>query len=190
MNNSLKQIFRAPPVLYTERLVLRKLERYDWLDMYEYSKDRSLTRYLTWEPHPDSNYTMKYLSYVQSQYRAGKFFDWAVVCGEKMIGTCGFTSIDEEHLRAEIGYVISPHYQNRGFATEAVNRVLEYGFDVLGLERIEAHYMPENTASRRVMEKCGMTFEGILRRFMLVKGRQIDVGVCSILRSEYMRQRS
>ncbi len=185
--NSIKQIFRVPPVLYTDRLILRKLERYDSADMYEYSCIPEVTRYLTWEPHPDAGYTYKYLSYVQSQYRAGKFFDWAVVFQGKMIGTCGFTAINESALSGEVGYVINPKYSNMGIATEAVKRVMEFGFDTLGLQRIEAHYMPENQASRRVMEKCGMTFEGILRKSMLVKGKLIDVGICSILREEYYK---
>ena len=185
MTGTIKQIFRNPPVLYTERLLLRKLERYDSADMYEYSCIPEVTKYLTWEPHPDEAYTHKYLSYIQSQYRAGKFFDWAVVYKGKMIGTCGFTAINESCLSGEVGYVINPKYSNMGIATEAVKRVLEFGFEVLCLRRIEAHYMPENTASRRVMEKCGMTFEGILRKSMLVKGQLIDVGICSILRSEY-----
>lgn len=183
--DTFKQIFRNPPVLYTERLILRKLERYDSADMFEYSCIPEVTRYLTWEPHPDENYTYKYLSYVQSQYRAGKFFDWAVVYKDKMIGTCGFTKICEDCLSGEVGYVINPKYSGMGIATEAVKRVIEFGFEELGLRRIEAHYMPENVASRRVMEKCGMTFEGILRQSMLVKGQLIDVGICSILRSEY-----
>ena len=102
-----------------------------------------------------------------------------------MIGTCGVTALNEACFSGEVGYVINPQYSNMGIATEAVKRVLEFGFEVLGLRRIEAHYMPENKASRRVMEKCGMTFEGILRKSMMVKGKLIDVGICSILRSEF-----
>lgn len=187
MEKSLKQIFRDPPVLYTKRLILRKMERGDYIDMFDYAKDSTVTRYLTWDPHPDKTYTLKYLSYVQSRYKAGEFFDWAVIHNNKMIGTCGFTTIDENNLKGEIGYVISPQYQGRGIATEAVLKVIEFGFSTLGLNRIEAHFMPENTSSKRVMEKAGMTFEGIMRGAMLVKGHFIDYGICSILRSEYMK---
>ncbi len=185
MQKSIKQIFRDPPILYTERLTLRKMDKKDYIDMFEYSQSPDITRYLTWEPHSDKMYTLKYLTYVQSKYRAGEFFDWAVVYNGKMIGTCGFTTLNEQHRCGEIGYVISESYHNLGIATEAVMRVIRFGFEVLGLNRIDAHYMIGNDASRRVMEKAGMTFEGVLRQSMYIKGKYIDVGICSILRSEY-----
>ena len=185
MTKGLKSIFRDPPVLYTDRLTLRRMLKNDYEDMFDYCKSKELTRYLTWSPHPDKGYTHKYLSYVQSKYRAGEFFDWAIVYEGKMIGTCGFTALSEEHLKGEIGYVISEKYHNMGIATEAVKRVIEFGFETLGLRRIEAHYMVGNDASRRVMEKAGMTFEGILRDSMYVKGRYVSVGICSILIKEY-----
>lgn len=189
MATNIKQAFCDPPVLYTERLTLRRLERGDYNDMFEYARDGDVTRYLTWEPHPDRMYTMRYLSFVQSKYKAGEFFDWAVICGKKMIGTCGFTTLCEQNNFGEIGYVISPLYQNYGIATEAVKRVIRFGFEVLGLNRIEARYMIGNDASRRVMEKAGMSFEGVLRDAMYIKNRYVSVGICSILRSEYDNDR-
>ena len=187
MTKGIKSLFRDPPVLYTDRLTLRRMQKSDYEDMFDYCKSKELTKYLTWHPHPDKGYTHKYLSYVQSKYRTGEFFDWAVVYEGRMIGTCGFTTLSEEHLNGEIGYVISEKYQNMGLATEAVKRVIEFGFDVLGLRRIEAHYMVGNDASRRVMEKAGMTFEGIQRDSMYVKGRYVSVGICSVLKTEYKR---
>ena len=103
-----------------------------------------------------------------------------------MIGTCGFTRFDYANNSAEIGYVLNTSYHGQGFATEAVGRVLEFGFENLCLNRIEGKYMVENTASRRVMEKCSMTFEGVRREGMLIKGKYRNIGVCSILKSEYI----
>ncbi len=185
MNNGIKSIFRDPPILYTNRLTLRKLAKTDYNDMFEYSSNSDLTKYLTWDPHPDKNYTHKYLSYIQSKYRSCEFFDWAIIYNGKMIGTCGFTTLNDQDLCGEIGYVVSPNYHNMGIATEAVERVLEFGFDVMGLHRIEARYMLDNLPSRKVMEKVGMTFEGVLRESMYIKNRYVSVGICSILRSEY-----
>jgi len=185
MNRSIKSIFREMPVLTTERLTLRKMLKSDYSDMFEYASDPEVTKYLTWHPHPDKNYTLKYLSYIQSKYKSGDFYDWAIVYNDKMIGTCGFTSIDPINLKAEIGYVISPFFRNRNFATEAVTRIIEFGFETLELNRLEAHYMEENSASRRVMEKCDMKFEGIYRESLLIKGNFVSVGVCSILKKDW-----
>ena len=181
------KIFARMPRLETERIVMRRVSLDDIDDMYEYAKDATLTKYLTWSPHPDKAYTFEYVSYLQSRYKSGEFFDWAVTLrdGGKMIGTCGFTRFDFQHNSGEIGYVISSDYHGKGIATETVSEVIRFGFERLGLNRIECKFMIENAASRRVMEKNSMTFEGVYRQGMLVKGIYRDIGVCSILRSEY-----
>lgn len=181
------KIFANIPTIKTERLILRKIKGDDVEDMYEYSCDARVTEYLTWSPHPDKIYTLEYISYLQSRYRTGDFYDWAVVLKDtgKMIGTCGFTRFDYANNSAEIGYVLNNEYHGQGIATEAVKKVLEFGFERLCLNRIEGKYMVENAASRRVMEKCEMVFEGVRREGMLIKGRYRNVGVCSILKREY-----
>ena len=181
------RIFSNIPTLQTERLTLRRLMVSDAFDMYEYSKDREVTRYLTWDAHPDVGYTREYLQYLGTHYNVGDFFDWGVILTEedKMIGTCGFTRFNYESNSGEIGYVINPAYRGRQIAAEAVRAVMQFGFEELRLNRIEARFMQGNDASLRVMEKTGMTFEGYLRSSMFIKGDYKTVGVCSILRDEY-----
>jgi len=180
--------FRNPPELATPRLLLRRLKKTDYHDMYEYAAREDVTRYLTWYPHPNAGYTLRYLSYISTRYRAGDFFDWAVIWKDnrKMIGTCGFTSFQFSHNSGEIGYVLNPDYWGRGIAAEAVHAVMRVGFIDLNLHRIEAKYMDGNTQSRRVMEKCGMTFEGMHRDAMIIKDQYTTVGICSILASDFI----
>lgn len=186
----LGKIFANIPSIKTDRLILRKLAVSDCFDMYDYAKLKDVTEFLTWSPHPDLEYTKSYLKSLNHHYKAGSFYDWAIVLAdeEKMIGTCGFTRFHLVNNSAEIGYVINPQYRGRGIAVEAAEAVLEYGFNTLGLNRIEARYMKGNTASRRVMEKLGMTFEGINRGAILVKGSYRDVGVCSVLKEEFTKK--
>ncbi len=186
MKDKLQKVFAQLPELETPRLRLRRMKISDAKDMYEYACREEVTEYLLWSPHPDVYYTEAYLRSIQKQYKKGDFYDWALIYKPtgKMIGTCGFTSFDLRHNKGEIGYVLNPAYWNRGLATEAVERVLRFGFETLSLHRLEARYMAENTASRRVMEKCGMTFEGVLRHWMLVKGKYRDIGICAIVRKE------
>ena len=187
----LYKLFSRIPTLETDRLILRGMQVSDAEDMYAYARRPSVTQYLTWNPHTDLAETREYLTYVGQRYRTGDFYDWAVVYKEsgrakgRMIGTCGFTSFNCPHDSAEIGYVLNPDYQGRGLATEAVRRVLEFGFDELGLHRIEAHFMEGNDASRRLMERVGMTFEGYARESMRIKGKFCTIGTCAILRREY-----
>ena len=180
------RVFSAIPELHTDRLLLRRMAVGDCYDMFEYARDPAVTRYLTWNPHPDVEYTKEYLQYIGNHYKLGDFYDWAVILKEenKMIGTCGFTRFHTSHAAAEVGYVINPAYRGREIAVEAVRAVMRFGFDTLGLNRIEAKYIVGNDASRRVMEKVGMTFEGIGKGCMFIKGEFRDIGVCAILRDE------
>ena len=179
--------FSHIPCIETERLLLRRLMQSDSHDMYEYAKKEQVTRYLLWEPHPDEDYTYRYLSAVQRQYREGECYDWAITlkASGKMIGTCGFAAFSPTDDRGEIGYVLNPDYWGHGIVPEAVMAVLEFGFRELNLNRIEAKYIFGNDRSRRVMEKCGMQFEGVLHSYMKIKNRYCDIGICSILRSHF-----
>lgn len=183
------RMFSNMPTLETERFLLRKMSMDDTDDMFEYSKQKKVTEFLTWSPHPDKAHTFEYLSYLQNRYKTGDFFDWAIVCKDtnKMIGTCGFTRFFFADNGAEIGYVLNPDYQGKGIATEVVGRIIRYGFENLALERIEGKFMIDNTASRRVMEKNGMIFEGARRKGMLIKGVYRDIGTCAILREDFFK---
>ena len=182
--------FKHIPTLCTERLALRPMQVSDYTDMYDYAKRPELTRYLLWSPHPSAEYSKEFLKFVVKRYRAGKFYDWGVEEKEsgRMIGTCGFTSIDVEHRKGEIGYVINPDFHHRGYALEAAAEILKFGFLELDLNRIECRFMQGNAPSLKVMEKLGMTFEGYMRDAMYVKGEYRTIGVCSILKEEYKRK--
>lgn len=184
---SICTVFSNMPTLETERLILRPMQISDADDMFRYASRRDVTEFLLWSPHPTKSYTEDYLRCIRARYRIGEFYDWAVVEKDSghMIGTCGFTRFDPPHNSAEIGYVLNPEYHGYGYATEAARRVIEYGFDELGLHRIEARFMKGNDASFHVMDKLGMTFEGYRRDGMLVKGKYRTIGTSSILKHEY-----
>ncbi len=184
---SICKIFSKIPTLETERLILRRIRTDDVDDVFEYSSQSEVTKYLTWSPHVDKTYTMEYLNYIQTRYRTGDFFDWGVIdkTSGKMIGTCGFTRFDYVNNSAEVGYVLNPDFWGRGIAAEASFRVISFGFERLGLNRIECRYIIGNEASRRVMEKNRMRFEGVRREGMLIKGVYRDIGICSVLKKEY-----
>ena len=181
------QRFSQMPTIETERLILRPMCAGDASDMFCYAKRSDVTTYLLWAPHPSQSYTEQYLKYIEKRYRMGEFFDWAVVEKERgqMIGTCGFTRFDFPHDVGEIGYVLSPEFHGRGFGTEAAERVLRFGFEVLHLHRIEVKFMQGNEASMHVAEKLGMRFEGYRRDGMLVKGAYRTIGTCAILADEF-----
>jgi len=183
------KIFTKIPTLETERLILRRIMPSDAEDVYSYSSDPAVSHQLLWHPHTSRQQTRDYLKLVDKKYKQGQFWDFGVVIKEdlRFIGTVGFTSFDFYNNSAEIGYVLSSLYWGRGLAAEAARAVITFGFEVLGLNRIEARFTVENARSRRVLKKCGMTFEGVEREGMLIKGEYRNIEIYSILKSDYKK---
>ena len=148
--NFISKLFSHMPTLETDRLIFRALKRTDLYDIHEYSSNPKTTQYLLWEPHPSLEYTREFIEIVLSKYKSGEYNDWAIVhkIDDKMIGTCGFTRIDEENNVVEIGYVLNPAYWGKGIATEAVEKHLSNDFRNLFMKHIPLARMglPEEIA--------------------------------------------
>ena len=179
--------FSALPFLQTPSLFLRPMLLSDAQDIFSYSSDPEVARYVLWEPHRSVRDTRAYIRYVRSLYRSGQPSSWVIglKASGQIIGTIGFMWASPENRSAEVGYSLSRLHWNHGYATEALSAVLRSAFQSLNLNRIEAQWDLRNPASGRVMEKCGMHMEGVLRSRIYNKGEFIDVAVCSILRKEY-----
>ena len=191
MTKDMLCIFTRIPTLETDRLIMRKILPIDCADIYEYSCKPETSRYLLWSPHENPKYTKKYISFVQNAYRNESFYDFALVDKEsgKMIGTCGFTGFDLSHNSAEIGYVLNPDFWGKGLAKEAIMRLMAFGFAELRLHRLTARIMTQNTASKRVAEKCGMRHEATHIESMLIKGNYETIDEYAILAKEFYGKR-
>jgi ribosomal-protein-alanine N-acetyltransferase len=180
-------IFSDLPVLETEHLRLRKLRLEDAPDMFAYASVPRISRYTVWDYHRSPDDARAYIECVLRNYEQGAVENWGIACKEndRLIGTAGFFSWEPEHARADINYALSLEYSGRGLMTEAVRRIVRFGFEDMRLNRIEANCMPENIGSERVMQKAGMHYEGIKREAVFAKGIFHDVKMYSILRKEY-----
>ena len=181
------KIFKKIPPLRTERLTLRKMSVDDARDMYDYARRPEVTKYLLWYEHESEQQSYEHLSYIADAYRRGDYYDWAVTLTEsgKMVGTCGYTSFNFEHGRVEIGYVLNPDFWGQGIATEAVSALTEFAFKELNANRVEIHFIEGNNASLRVAEKCGMTLEGYLKQYMLIKGEYKNIGFAGVTKDKF-----
>jgi len=183
----IEDVFADLPSLETERLLLRKMRMADAQDLFEYASDPDVARYTTWPPHSSIDDSKAYLRRALDLYAAHDIAEWGLAhkADGKLIGTCGYVDWSPYHARAEIGYAMSRKYWGQGLMAEAVRAVIHFGFQRMMLNRVEARCMIENVASARVMEKCGMRYEGILREHMYAKGRYDDLKIYSILRREW-----
>ncbi len=182
----IKDIFYEMPIIETPRAQLRKMNAADAADMFEYSSNREVTKYLSY----DHNYiddAETYISKKTEQYARGECMIWGIEFKEnhKYIGACGFTHWDTENHSAEIAYTLNQSYWGRGIMNEVVGELIQFGFEKMNLNRIEARCWCENNKSVRIMEKNNMKFEGIIREQAYIKGEYRDLKMYSILKREY-----
>lgn len=174
------------PTLETKRLLLRPLKMTDGPSIYRYAKDERVGPSAGWKPHRNIEETMKFIQYSIKKRDYGQPGIYAIVLKktETVVGTIEVHSFHEH--KGEIGFVLSPDYWNQGIITEAAKAVIIYAFEVLKLDRLQYGYFLFNNASKRVCEKLGFQFEGILRKkFKLWNGDVIDEAISSITRDDY-----
>lgn len=182
-----EEIYKELPNLETNRLFLRKLTKEDAPDIFSYASDPVVTKYLFWNSHQTLDDTMDYINFALHQYTNYDVAPWGIHHKQdnKLIGTIDFVRWIPEDRLAEIGYVIAPAYWGKGIITEAAQKIILFGFNNMNLIRVEAKCYKENVGSQRVMEKCGMSLEGTIRKGVFKKGRHWDITLYSILRDEF-----
>jgi ribosomal-protein-alanine N-acetyltransferase len=178
------------PVLETERLRLRPLTLDDDVAVFALASDPEVARFVRFEAHRDLAETRAFLELVQRHYRRGDPFAWAIVRREdgRLIGSCGFVSQAVELKSAEIGYWLGKPYWGKGYAVEAAQALVRFGFKQMALERVEAKCFLENCAGQRVIEKLGMKFEGTDCSEM-IKGGYPELKLYGITRQEWVAGR-
>ena len=160
----------------TERLTLRRFTLSDAQNMFDnYTSSDKVTEFMSWDAHKSVEDTKQYLAdIVLPAYEKENTYSWAIVLKEtnEVIGAIDVCVKDERRRRAELGWVLGDRYWGRGIMPEAAKSVVEFLFAV-GYERIQATHHPENKKSGRVMEKIGMTCEGIHKKFSMFKNNVI-----------------
>ena len=174
--------------LRTDRLLLRELVASDWAAVLAYQSDPRYLRYYEWEERTEDEVRAFLAMLIGYQHEIPRLkFQFAVTLPEtgQLIGNCGIRVRDPDARRADIGYEFDPGHWGNGYATEVARAMLAFGFGPLGLHRIAAECLAENTASAHVLEKIGMTREARLRHDIRMKGRWWDTLIYAILDEEY-----
>jgi ribosomal-protein-alanine N-acetyltransferase len=180
------------PVLYTDRFVLRKMDESDANEVFAYFSDDEVTRYYDLESFTEVDQAVQVINRWAERFDKNEGYRWGIADREtnKIIGSCGYHSWEKEHFKAEIGFELNRSHWRKGVMTEVLSPILEFGFAQMGLNRIEAFYDPDNTASKLCLEKAGFIYEGVLRQAAYEKGVFCDAAVCSILKEEYGEKQS
>lgn len=150
----------------THRLILRRYQPEDAEDMFNnWASDPEVTRFLTWPTHTSVDVSRRILSDWIPRYEQGDYFNWAIVWKETghVIGNIAVVEFHKATESADMGYCLGRAWWGRGIMPEALRAVIDYLFDVIGVQRVAACHAADNPKSGRAMDKAGMHLEGILR---------------------------
>lgn len=175
-------------IIETERMILRRFEYSDNLSMRKNWISNEKIQSLYSEPVYTTEEKVKELldKYIGS-YREDDYYRWAIIDkkSKECIGQIAYFLVDSKNHFAEIEYCIGEDYQCKGLATEATKAVIAYGFDQMNLHKVQICTKTINPASKRVIEKCGLTYEGTLRDYFYTDGQYVGRLFFSILKNEY-----
>ena len=171
------------PDLYTERLVLRQLRLTDDNEIMVLRSDEKILQFLTISKCNSLAEAKEFIEKINNYIKNNESIYWGITekNSETIIGTICLWNISKENFRAEIGYVLHPDFHGRGFMSEALDVVLEYGFNKMKLHSIEAHVHPDNNSSIKLLQKKGFTKEAFFKENVFFNGKFSDTAVYSIL---------
>ena len=174
-------------MIETKRLLLRKFVIEDADAMFRnWASDKEVTKFLTWSAYTSSETAMWVLDEWAVSYKKPDYYQWAIVLKDinEPIGSISVVSINEKTQMAEIGYCIGRPWWNRGITSEALSAVINFMFDQVGANRVQAKHDVNNPHSGLVMKKCGMKYEGTLRSAAVNNQGVCDVSIYALLKSD------
>lgn len=172
----------------TDRLILRRYVIEDADAMYKnWASDSDVTKFLTWQPHSSVEVSRSIIVDWLKEYSDEKYYQWAIVLkdnGNEPIGGISVVHMNEDISMVHIGYCLGRAWWRRGIMSEALKAVMDFMFDTVEVNRVESRHDPMNPNSGKVMQKCGMKYEGTLR-----SADRNNQGICdacyyALLRSE------
>lgn len=160
------------PVLYTERLILRKLEVEDLPALVRYANNQKVADHVPNIPHPYREPDAAFrLSYVVQGFKNKTRYAFAIVKKEnrELVGEVSLHFFDKGQAHAQLAYWVGEPFWNQGIATEAVGAILAFGFNKLALDLIYADCRSENKASEKVLLRSGLQHHGRNGNLILYK---------------------
>ncbi len=142
----------------TRRLKLRKLTSIDADPFYQFASDKKVAQYMNWTPHNSVSDSTKSIEKSIEEYKSGKYYRWGISLKENdyLIGIIQLLAFDEKRNSCSFAYMINYDYQGKGYGTESLSAVINFAFDNMCVDMIEADIFSENKASSAVAKKCGM----------------------------------
>jgi ribosomal-protein-serine acetyltransferase len=178
----MRMSFDEGVLLETERLLMRPFEEDDAEDVLAASRDPEILRWMPWASVQTRQTAIDWCT-THAHPDPARAVNFAVVGGDRFVGSIGLGRTDWTDGRVEVGYWIAPWARRKGYAVEATRGVAAYAFEK-GMHRIELVAATDNHASQRVAERAGFTRECVVREAMLIPAGRVDGVLFSLLASE------
>lgn len=176
--------FTPFPRLQTERLLLRQLTLADAPLVQRIRANEDVMKYINRPLTRTLEEAEGWIRVVLKTLAKNEGITWCICLKEQPhehVGSIGLWRIEKENHRAEIGYMLEPSLQGKGLMSEALQRVIDYGFKTLKLHSIEAQLDPRNTASSALLKKAGFIQEAYFKENYYLQGGFADTAVYSLL---------
>jgi ribosomal-protein-alanine N-acetyltransferase len=176
----------------TSRLLLRKLSLKDANDMFEFTSNPDVTTHLHWNAHTDIKQDEDFIQNIMDKiYKTTSEFTYGIELIEinKLIGVVKLCNVCLNNKRGEFTSILNPVYQGAGYMAEAWQGLLKFCFENIELNRIQSYVTEDNIASQKKDIRAGMTYEGRLKQYWIMKGVVKDALVYGITREMYIQQR-
>lgn len=175
--------FTPFPTIETDRLLLRRITNDDVAEIFELRSNPETMKYIPRPLVKTNEEALEHIAMIEDKIETNIGINWAITLkgDPKLLGIIGYYRVQPENYRAEIGYMLLPDFHGKGIIPEAVNTLIDYGFDHLNLHSIEAVIDPENLASEKVLQKCGFVKEAHFKESDFYEGRFLDKVIYSLL---------
>jgi RimJ/RimL family protein N-acetyltransferase len=178
------------PNLKTGRLILRPFTLEDSATVQKLAGDKEISSTTLNIPYPyEDGVAQIWISNHEEKFEKKEELVLAITnkTNKNIMGAVGL-KINKDFNNAELGYWIGKEFWNNGYATEASEKIIDFGFNKLMLNKIHAHYLVINKASGKVMDKVGMEQEGYLKQHVIKDGTYHDIIQYGILRDNYIKK--
>lgn len=177
-------------IIPTQRLTLRLLSETDAPALFEIFSHPEVMRYWSSPAQQDISQTQQMIARIQEGYKSGGFLQLGVErnSDQALIGTCTLYAIHQQSRRAEIGYILGRQYWGAGYMNEALKALINYAFENLNLNRLEADIDPRNNASQKTLQRLGFQKEGYMRERWIVGDEVSDSALYGLLRREWKQR--
>lgn len=178
--------FEVFPRIETPRLILRELRREDADAVFRIFSDQEVMKYMNMDMFTSIEDAQALIERQRHRFEQKERFRWGIALKESdtIIGTGGYVAWNQMWYNAELGYDLARSYWGQGIMTEAVQAMIQFGFERMGLNRIEAEVLPANSASIRLLLKLGFQEEGVLHERSFWRGAFHDLVMFALLKEK------